>query len=214
MKYERTAVISNLYELSKSTGGTALLKPEARKCVAYSMDAIKESFCKEYRHENMIKSCDAYYYDQHNNLVVEFKNTHCLRLKEFYPEIEVKILDTHMLLSETFWKSKKNADIGKKVQLLVVYNDAMNYEDGVLAIGNALNGMIPKCGDKTRKTKLPEMFQDLTSFEQAAAITNKKYQTHFYKEIVFMDKKDFERDYIDADYFQNLAEWAEVGGQQ
>lgn len=187
------------------------MKPEARRNAAYNMDAVKEIFCKEYRHENMIKSCDAYYYDQYNYIEIEFKNTHCLRLKEYYPEIEMKILDTHMLLSETFWKNKKNADIGKKVQLLVVYNDAMNYGDGLRSIGKALNGMIPKSGDQTRKTKLPELFQDSSEFEQAAAMTNKKYQTQFYREILFVEKKIFESDYVDAGYFQNLAQWAEVG---
>lgn len=71
--------------------------------------------------------------------------------------------------------------------------------------------MIPKSGDQTRKTKLPELFQDSSEFEQAAAMTNKKYQTQFYREILFVEKKIFESDYVDAGYFQNLAQWAEVG---
>ena len=68
---------------------------------------MKDWFCTEYRDGEKIRSCDAYYQDSYNNLVIEFKNTHHLRLKEYLNEIRVKFIDTHFILAETFWRNKK-----------------------------------------------------------------------------------------------------------
>ena len=207
MKYERQFIVSNLYETSKSNENAALLSTDAREYEVYDLDQMKDIFCKEYRHSENIKSCDAYYYNKYDYLVVEFKNAHHLRLKEYYDEIEIKIIDTHMLLGETFWKNKKGTEVGKKVCLLVVYNDAMNYGAGVRNIGLALNAMKPMTGDKTRNSKLPLIFSDDVEFNQAVDMTRLRYESEFFKEISFMDKKTFENDYIKADYFRELEEW-------
>lgn len=207
MKYERKFIVSNLYETSKSNENVALLSNDAKEYEVYDLDQMKDIFCKEYRHSENIRSCDAYYYNQYDYLVVEFKNAHHLRLKEYYDEIEIKIIDTHMLLGETFWKNKKGTEVGKKVCLLVVYNDAMSYGTGVRNIGHALNAMKPMAGNQTRVSKLPPIFSDGVEFQKAVDMTKLRYESEFFKEISFMDKKTFEEEYIKADYFQKLEEW-------
>lgn len=209
MKYIREEIISNLYETSKSASGTALLTSDAEKFSVYNLDAVKEIFCKEYRYGEKIKSCDAYYCDNYNYVVVEFKNTHHMKLKCFYNEIEMKLTDTHMLLCESFWKNKKGTEIGKKVKVLVVYNDTMNYEKGVLNIGKALNKMAPKQGNTQRNSKMPEIFENETEFNHTITETSKKYQKEFYKEIEFLEKKQFEHSYINTGYFGQLVEYTE-----
>lgn len=207
MKYERKFIVSNLYETSKSNENVALLSNAAKEYEVYDLDQMKDIFCKEYRHSEKIKSCDAYFYNQYNHLVVEFKNAHHLRLKEYYDEIEIKIIDTHMLLGETFLKNKKGTEAGKKVRLLVVYNDAMNYGTGVRKISDALNAMKPMTGDKTRNSKLPPIFHDDNEFRMVVDATKQRYEAEFFKEIFFIDKETFEEEYIKADYFQKLEEW-------
>ena len=64
MKYKKEIIVSNLYEKSKSEGGSALLSCSARKYEVYDLDMLKNEFCKSYRHGESLKSCDAYYCDQ------------------------------------------------------------------------------------------------------------------------------------------------------
>lgn len=212
MEYERQFIVSNLYETSKSKKSehTALLPASTKEFEVYDLDQLKDIFCKNYRHSEKIKSCDAYYYDQHDYLVIEFKNANHLKLKEYYDEIEIKIIDTHMLLSETFWKNRKGKDIGKKVCLLVIYNDAMNYGTGVMNIGLKLNTMEPIAGDKARNSKMPSIFCNDFEFQNAVEKTKNRYEVEFFKEISFIDKQVFEKEYIEAEYFHALEKWSEM----
>lgn len=210
MKYERKNIVSNLYETSKASTGQAMLGTGAAQYDVYHLDAMKEQFCRFYRHSENIKSCDAYYYDTKNHLIVEFKNTHHMRLKEYYDEIEIKLLDTHMLCRETFWRSRKlNAIIGI-VNVIVVYNDALNYGSGVRNIAGALNQIRPLQGDIKRYTKEPEQFLDEDEFLEKVKCTKEKYEKDFYNEIEFIDKKDFEERYIKTGYFSGLEIWSEI----
>jgi len=210
VKYERNVIVSNLYETSKSKKGGYLLSADAGKYEVYDLDQIKDEFCRCYRHDEKLKSCDAYYYDQYNQLVIEFKNTNYRNLKEYYNEIEIKIVDTHMILNETFCRNKKGTDLAKKLDMLLVYNDALNYGDGVCRIQNALNTMVPRSGDTTRNGKMKQIYTDDSEFSEAVKETKAKYEGQFYKKIQFIEKKDFERDYLKTEYFGNLTEWSEI----
>lgn len=212
MKYERNVIVSNLYETSKSKKGGSLLSADAGKYEVYDLDQVKDEFCRYYRHDEKLKSCDAYYYDQHNQLVIEFKNTNHRNLKEYYDEIEIKIVDTHMILNETFCRNKKSADLAKKLNMLLVYNDALNYGKGVCQIQNALNTMAPRRGDAARNVKTAQTYADDSEFLEAVGETKKKYEGQFYREIRFVEKKDFEADYVETEYFGNLTEWPEISG--
>ena len=141
---------------------------------------------------------------------MEFKNTHHRNLKEYYHEIEIKIVDTHMLLKETFCRTKKHSELCKNLHLVVVYNDALNYGKGVCNIQNALNTMKPKIGNGSRAGKKTERFADEKEYMQAVNGTKHKYEGSFYKEIQFMDKVQFQEFYLDSDYFGNLAEWQDI----
>ncbi|MDE7324465.1 MAG: hypothetical protein K2N73_17465 [Lachnospiraceae bacterium] len=210
MKYERSKIVSNLFETSKSQKGGALLSAKAEKYEVYDLDALKDEFCKKYRHDEKLKSCDAYYYDQNNQIVVEFKNTHHFNLKEYYNEIEIKMTDTHMILRETLCSNKKRAELGKKLRLLMVYNDTLNCGEGIRQISSALNTMTPKRGNPARNVRLAQIFHDDAEFEQAVQETKKKYEEQFYREILFLEKKEFEETYIAGGCFDTLAEWTEM----
>lgn len=207
MEYKRNEIVSNLYETSKSSKDGHLLSSEADRYEVYDLDQIKDEFCKYYRHDEKLKSCDAYYYDQHNQLVIEFKNTNYHNLKEYYNEIEIKIVDTHMMLTETFYRNKKSTELSKKLDMLLVYNDTLNYEEGVRRINNALNTMRPIKGNTERDVSITKTFSDEQEFMEAVGNTKKKYEGQFYKEIQFIGKKDFVTDYVEAGYFGNLTEW-------
>ena len=210
MKYERNEIVSSLYEMSKSQKGGYLLSASASCYEVYALDKVKDEFCKRYRHDEKLRSCDVYYFDQNNQMAVEFKNTHHRNLKEYYNEIESKMIDTHMLLSETFCRNKNNKDLSKKLSLLLVYNDALNYGKGICQISNALNTMRPKSGDASRNVIKPKIFENDEEFFMAIEGTKSKYEGQFYKEIQFIEKTDFEADYIKTGYFDDLADWSEM----
>jgi hypothetical protein len=130
-------------------------------------------------------------------------------LKEYYNEIEMKMLDSHMLLAEIFWKSRKNKDISAKVGMIVVYNDSLNYGNGIRNIADSLNGVVPISGNKTRKSEQPKMFKE-EEFEQKVADTRNKFESEFYHNIKFVDKTDFEKDYIETGYFGKLKDWIRI----
>lgn len=204
MKYEKEIIESNLYEVSKSEKSGALLSPRTQKHKVYNLDKLKEEFCRNYRHSRNLSSCDAYYCDRHEHLVIEFKNTGYQGLKHYYDEIEIKIVDTHMLLAETFYRNKKNADLSRDLKFLLVYKNGLNYDKGVRGIDKALTGMNPKKGDAARNAKQKELFEHEAEFQAAVEETKNKYEGEFYKEIRFIEKEDFEKEYIEAEYFKNL----------
>lgn len=210
MKYRREQIVSNIYETSKSQKAAAMFPASAKQYAVYDLDKVKDEFCLEYRHGEKIKSCDAYYYDNHNQMVIEYKNTHHYNLKAYYDEIEIKILDTHMLLKETFCKTKKHEQLCKNLCLIVVYNDALNYGEGICGIQHALNTIKPIKGNTSRAAKQTERFVDDAEYWQAVDGTKSKYEGCFYKEIQFMEKTDFWFQYLDSGYFKNLAEWPEM----
>lgn len=210
MKYKREEIVSNLYETSKSSTGKAMLSVSADKYEVYHLDLIKEKFCKYYRHSDKIKSCDAYYYDSHNHIIMEFKNAHHMKLKDYYDEIEIKLLDTHMLCRENFWKNKKLNAILNNVKVVVVYNDTLNNGEGVNRIADSLNKMRPLQGDSCRHTKALSQFSSEEEFQDKVNNTKEKYEKEFYQEIEFIDKKEFEKRYVDTGYFLELENWAEV----
>lgn len=212
MEYKRNVIVSNLYETSKSKKGGYLLSADTGKYEVYDLDKIKDEFCRYYRHDEKLKSCDAYYYDRHNQLVIEFKNTNHRKLKEYYSEIEIKIVDTHMILTETFNRNKKSAELSKKLNMLLVYNDTLNYGEGVCRISNALNTMVPKQGNPARATTVSQVYANDLEFAEDVEKTKRKYEGRFYKEIQFIEKRDFEKDYVGTGYFGNLTEWQEMNG--
>jgi hypothetical protein len=65
---------------------------------------------------------------------------------------------------------------------------------------------VPINGDKTRKSEQPKMFKE-EEFVKAMHDTSNKYESEFYKSIEFLDKKDFEKDYIETNYFGKLQEY-------
>lgn len=196
MKYRREQIVSNIYETSKSKKAAVMFTAGAKQYAVYDLDKVKDEFCQEYRHGDKIKSCDAYYYDNHNQLVIEYKNTHHYNLKAYYDEIEIKIADTHMLLKETFCKAKKHRELCKNLCLIVVYNDALNYGQGICRIQNALNTIKPIKGDKSRAAKQVERFVDEEEYQRAVDGTKSKYEDCFYKEIQFMEKAEFQSLYF------------------
>lgn len=210
MKYERSKIVSNLFETSKSQKGGSLLLAKTGQYEVYDLDALKDEFCKAYRHGEKLKSCDAYYYDVNNFIVVEFKNTHHFNLKEYYEEIEIKMTDTYMILRETLCSKKKKTELGKKLRLLMVYNDALDYGEGIRRISSALNTMTPKRGNPARDSKPIKTFQDDAEFGLAMRETRKKYEGQFYQEVLFLEKKEFEETYIGGKCFGNLEEWEEL----
>ena len=210
MKYERAAIVSHLHETSRSEKEGALLSPSEGSAEVYDLDKVKDLFCSSYRHNKKLKSCDAYYCDQYNQLVMEFKNTHHRKLQSFFDEIEIKIIDTHMLLAETFNRHKKSTEMSKELNLLVVYNDILTCNQGLGTIDNALNKMKPKRGSTVRNVTPPKLFADDTEFLEAVGETKNKYEGRFYKEIEFIEKKEFIRRYGQG-YFGRLSRGAEIG---
>lgn len=210
MEYKREEIVSDLCQTSKSSTGKSMLSQSAERHAVYNLDTIKELFCKEYRHSEMIKSCDAFYYDTCNHVIMEFKNTHHMNLKEYYDEIEIKFLDTHMLLGETFYKRKKQKDICNKAKVIVVYNDALNNGKGINQLVSNISEVKPCQGDKSRNSKQIKKFKTDEEFQKAVNDTKTKYEKVFYREIEFIDKKDFETYYIETNYFDALEEWSEM----
>ena len=197
--------ISNLYETSKSTKqGSAVLSKQQANIDVYHLDKLKEWFCDTYRNGEKICSCDAYYQDGNNYLVIEFKNTHHLRMKEFISEITVKFIDTHFLLAETFFGNKKVSKIAATVNILLVYNDGLNYEKGIKDISSALNTMTPMRGNMSRKSTERQIYSDEDEYQRDVDKLKAMFQSAFYKTVEFVDKKDFIVDYMDASYFSTL----------
>lgn len=211
MKYKGTEIISDLYSTSMSKRGGHLLEKNAETKIVYDLDLVKDKYCEYYRHSEKIKSCDAYYYDTNkNHLIMEFKNTHHLKFKSFYDELEIKLLDTHMLCRENFWRSKKLNYILEHVNVAIVYNDALNNGVGVNTIANALCKMKPIQGDIKRNTQVVEQFTDESEFQKKVKNTKDKFEKEFYHEIEFIDKKEFEERYIETGYFSELEIWSEI----
>lgn len=205
MEFKREDFKSNLYETSKSNDGTSLLSRKEKNIEVYDFDKVKDWFCDEYRRKEKMCSCDAYYEDQRANYrVIEFKNTHRFKLKGFMDEIEQKIIDTHMLLAETFWRNRKTGDMRKKLPLMVVYNDALNYEKGISSLSKGFNNVKPKKGNQERKSKEKELYLNETEYSEAIKQVKDKYRKHFFSEVEFVDKKDFCKDYVESGYFQEL----------
>lgn len=205
MEFKREDFKSNLYETSKSKHGKPLLSVREETIAVYDFDKVKDWFCDEYRRKEKMCSCDAYYQDQRSNCrVIEFKNTHHFKLKGFLNEIEQKISDTHMLLAETFWKNRKTADMGKKLPLMVVYNDELHYGEGICGLSKGFNNVKPKKGNQERKSKEKELYLNEQEYSEAIKQVKDKYQKQFFSEVEFVDKKDFCRDYVESRYFQEL----------
>lgn len=106
-----------------------------------------------------------------------------MKLKDYYDKIAIKLLATHMLCRENFWKSKKLNVILNNIKVVVVYNDALNNGDGVNRIADSLNKMKPYQGELRRCVKALEQF----------AI-----------------EEEFEERYVDTGYCSELEIWAEV----
>lgn len=197
--------ISNLYETSKSKKqGSAVLSTQEKNIAVYDLDKVKDWFCDTYRNRERIRSCDAYYQDGNNYLVIEFKNTHHLRMKEFISEITVKLVDTHFLLAETFFGNKKVSKIAFTVNMLLVYNDSLDYGKGVKNISSALNTMTPMRGNTSRKSIEKQVYSNENEYERDVNKIKAMFQSDFYKSVEFVDKKDFMVDYIESSYFSTL----------
>ena len=196
---------SNIYETSKSKKqGSAVLSVREEQIEVYDLDQLKDWFCEKYRNDQKLCSCDAYYQDTNNFLVMEFKNTHHLRIKEYISEIIVKIIDTHFLLAETFFSNRKISKISSNVNMLLVYNDNLEYGTGVRRIGAALNSIEPISGDTSRNSKEKDIYNNDDEFQRDVDLIKTKFEGDFYKSIEFVDKKDFMLDYIEPKYFSSL----------
>ena len=197
--------ISNLYETSKSKEqGSAVLSVREEKIDMYHLDKVKDWFCDTFRNGEKIRSCDAYYQDGNNYLVIEFKNTHHLRMKEFISEITVKFIDTHFLLAETFFWNKKVSKIASTVNMLLVYNDGLDYGKGVKNISSALNTMTPMRGNTSRKSTEKQVYSNESEYQRDVDRIKAMFQSDFYKSVEFVDKKDFMVDYVESSYFSTL----------
>lgn len=207
MEFYSKDYISSIHEVSKSTvEGHALMDAKYSTIDVYNFDGIKKWFCNAYRSgEENLRSCDAYYQDDLRNcLVLEFKNTHHYKIKSYISEIAQKCTDTHLILAETFWRNRKAADIGKKVALCLVYNDKLSYGAGIQGFCKNINRVKPKQGSSERKSNEPAIYKDEQEYQKAVQILKDTYEKDFYKEILFMDKKEFSEMYADNGYFMKL----------
>jgi len=207
LEFNSKDYISSLHEASKSTvEGQALMDAKYSTTDVYNFDEIKKWFCRIYRSgEENLRSCDAYYQDDlRNYLVMEFKNTHHFKMKDYISEIAQKCTDTHLILAETFWRNRKAAEIGKKVILCLVYNDGISYGAGVQGFCKNINRVKPKQGSGARKSKEPVIYKDEQEYQKEIQVLKDTYEKDFYKEIMFLEKKEFCEVYADNGYFQKL----------
>ena len=207
MQFTRDDYKDNLYHTSISDEDrqNVLLKCSEQNIDVYNIDWVKDWFCQKYRSNSKLRSCDAYYCGNNNKLVMEFKNANHLKLKAYMEEIVEKIVDTHMLLMETFFQTKKVTYIATNLKLLVVFNDEKNCEAGVQSIKNYLNTVTPKKGDQTRNVNNIKCYTNEEEFREAIQNIKSKFCPDFYAELDFIDKKDFYEVYIKpGNYFANL----------
>lgn len=201
MEFTKESFVSNLYEVSKSQkDGRSVMSSREQDKAVYHLDRVKDWFSDHYRNRAKMKSCDGFYQSNRDELVLEFKNTHHLKFKEFMGELEQKMADTHMLLLETFYRGEKVGKVATDVSLLVVYNDELSMGKGLCEIGDAMNRIKPLRGNQTRTSKPPALYTE-DEFRQEADRVGKKYQDGFYKDVSFMDKKDFCEMYVEQGYF-------------
>ena len=86
-----------------------------------------------------------------------------------------------------------------------MYNDKdINHSNGVLGINNTLNTMKPKKSGKNRTTE-NEVMAEEGEYQELIDAFKTKYKGSFYKDIMFMDRKEFYEWYVDAGYFTSLA---------
>ena len=206
MEYTKDKVVSDLYKTSKSSAGVYLMEPKHKAIEVYDFDELKKLFCSEYRNEQKLCSCDAYYENpqKKNYLAIEFKNAGYQALKEYFGELYAKAVDSHMLLLETFWRRRKVKDVSKHVKFLVVYRDGLNYDKGVVELNQALCSVKPKRGNTTRAVDTHKLFGNSVEFEKAKKLFKEKFTEDFFQEIEFLEKKDFEEYYVNAEYFEPL----------
>lgn len=207
MKFNTKDVVTELRETSKSRDdGCYLLDSKYKNMKVYHFDAIKKVLCNHYRKKQELGSCDAYYEEQNhrNSILIEFKNTAHERMKEFWNSFDEKAFDSHMILLETFWNNGKVKKIAENTTLLIVYNDQLNYENAIVSFNRNLNKVEPLKGSTKRNSKTPELFESEEEYEEAKKKFVEKFKGDFYKEVEFMEKKDFEEFYLKRNYFNHL----------
>lgn len=208
ISYERKEILSNLHETSKNSKGVPLLDKSHEKYQVYNLDKVKDRFCEYYRHNEKLRSCDAYYYDDNKNyLVIEFKRAHHFKLLEYWDDIEIKLIDTRLLLKDTFMNSGKANAVQNQVKVVLVYDDDVNYEAGVKNISHNLNTMKPINGNTSRNSKEKSIFKDENSYQLKLKETIGKYKEVCYSDIKFVEKKEFIDTYINSHYFDKITEW-------
>lgn len=201
MAFTKESFVSNLYKVSKSKkDNKAVMSSREQDKAVYDLDEVKDWFSNNYRNRVKMRSCDGFYQNERDELVLEFKNTNHLKFKEFMGEIEQKMTDTHMLLLETFYREGKVGKVAADVSLLVVYNDELSMGAGLNKISTAVNCMKPIQGSKSRKSKLPALYTE-QEYEQETKKVIEKYRGTFYRDVNFMDKKDFCEMYVERGYF-------------
>lgn len=195
-----------LYEVSASNDGVPLLDIDTKDIDVYHFDHVKDWFCSTYRNNNSkLRSCDAYYQDGRDYLVVEFKRTHHFKMKSYMSELSEKLVDSHMILAETFLNKKAVEKIAEILKVVIVYHDSLNYEKGITSFAHNLNTVSPKRGKQTRNNSSKnDIFENEEEFQVAVYEIQEKYQGKFYLDVMFMDKSDFYEFYIKSKYFQQL----------
>lgn len=195
--------ITDIVEASRPKIGNPLMDAHESEIEVYSLDDIKDWWCDNYRNGNKLRSCDAYYEDVNNHLVIEFKNTNHLNMKAYIDEIQEKIADSYMILSATVFHNKRMNRV-KNYRMLLVYNDSLKSYPGAQKIASALNEMVPFKGENNRSVSGKEFYQTDEEYRAAILAVKQLFESDFFESVDFIDKKDFYEDYINAGYFKPL----------
>ena len=94
--------------------------------------------------------------------------------------------------------------IASTVNMLLVYNDGLDYGTGVKDISSALNTMTPMRGNTSRKSTEKQIYSNENEYQRDVDKIKSMFQSTFYKSVEFVDKKDFMIDYVESAYFSTL----------
>ena len=85
-----------------------------------------------------------------------------------------------------------------------MYHEGISYGEGVQGFCKNINRVKPKKGSGARKSKEPVIYKDEQEYQKEIQVLKDTYEKDFYKEIMFLEKKEFCEVYADNGYFQKL----------